>query len=105
MKTWSQLLNLSTTRQKLCPCREKKSEPMCWNGYSGVIGVIGGSGDWLGAVSSHEMKDMRLLAMSLATFGQNRFLSALSLIDVVPWCAACIESSVLLLSSSGMTTL
>ena len=57
---------------------------MCWNGYSGCIGVIGGSGDWLGAVSSHVMQDMRLVAMSLAMFGQNRFLSALSLIEVVP---------------------
>jgi hypothetical protein len=32
------------------------------------------------------LQDMRLVAMSLAMFGQNRFLSALSLIDiVVPW--------------------
>jgi hypothetical protein len=43
------------------------------------------------------MQDMCLLAMSLAMFGQNRFLSALSLIDVVPWCAACSVSSALLL--------
>ena len=46
---------------------------------------------------------MRLLAMSLAMFGQNKFLSALSLMDVVPWCAACSVSSVLFLSSSGTT--
>jgi hypothetical protein len=78
------LLNLSTTRQKLWPFREKKSERMCWNGYSVVIGVIHVSGDWLGAFSSQEMQDVRLLAMSLAMFGQNRFLLALSLIDVVP---------------------
>jgi hypothetical protein len=51
------------------------------------------------------MQDICLLAMSLAMFGQNRFLSLLSLIDVVPWCAACSVSSVLLLSSSGTTTL
>ena len=76
VKTWTQLLNLSTTRQKLWPFREKKSEQTCWNGYSGVSGVIGGSGDWLGLVSSQEMQDMRLLAMSLAKFCQNRFLSA-----------------------------
>ena len=38
---------------------------MCWNGYSGCIGVIGGSGDWLGAVSSHVRQDMRLVAMFL----------------------------------------
>ena len=48
---------------------------------------MGGSGDWLGLVSSHEMQDMRLLAMSLVMFGQNRFLSANSLMEVVPWCA------------------
>jgi hypothetical protein len=50
----------------------------------GCIGVIVGSGDWLGAVSSHGMQDIRLLAMNLDLFGQNRFLLALSLIEVVP---------------------
>ena len=49
------------------------------------MGVIGGSGDLLGAISSHGMQDMRLLEMSLPMFGQYRFLSALSLMDVVPW--------------------
>ena len=57
---------------------------MCWKGYFGDSGVMGGSGDWLGLVSSQEMQDIRLLAMSLAMFGQNRFLSALSLMKVVP---------------------
>ena len=71
---------------------------MCWNGYSGVTGVMGGSGDWLGAVPSHELQDMHFFAMSLAMFGQNKFLSALSLMGVVPWCAACNVSRILALS-------
>ena len=105
MYTCSQLLNLSTTRQKLWPFSEEKFEQMCWNGYSGVTGVMGGSGDWLGAVSLHEMQDMRLFAMSLAMFGQYKFLSALRLMDVVPWCAACNVYRILALSSAGTTTL
>ena len=42
VKTWTQLLNLSTMRQKLWPFREK-SEQTCWKGYSGVSGVMGGA--------------------------------------------------------------
>ena len=46
--------------------------------------MIGGSADWLGNAASHEAQELRMSAMSVAMFGQNMLLSALSLMEVVP---------------------
>ena len=66
---------------------------------------MGGSADWLGNWASQDVQWLRVIAMSVAMFGQNKDFSALNLIDVVPWWAEWRVDNTRSLRVSGTTAL
>jgi hypothetical protein len=82
-----------------------KSIQMWENGYSGALGVVGGSALCDGCDSMHEMHESLFLWMSVCRPGQYNVVCARKIIAVVPWCAACSCDRTFFLRLAGTTTL